>query len=318
MVFADSAPGGKPREIAIAPAESKHLGWFVVLLPFALLTFALAVLWWRGERRTGPAAWTWLVLLASAVAAGWFHGILQPVALPGLALFALAAFGVFRPPADRRVRLLAHVAFVGLAAALMTHQWPGFANPRVIHARLFTPDALPFRLHLNFDKACLGLLILALGARLLGAWSEFGGMLRRLWPVALGTVAVLMALALVSGYVRFAPKLPPETALWLWANLCFTCVAEEALFRGYLQNRLAAAWQNRSYGPAAALVVAAVAFGLAHAGGGLAYVALSTLAGLGYGWAYLRTGRIEAAILAHFALNAVHFLGFTYPALARN
>jgi len=44
---------------------------------------------------------------------------------------------------------------------------------------------------------------------------------------------------------------------------------------------------------------------------------LSTVAGLGYGWVYQRTGRIEASILTHFALNLVHFLLFTYPALQR-
>lgn len=48
------------------------------------------------------------------------------------------------------------------------------------------------------------------------------------------------------------------------------------------------------------------------------YVALATVAGAGYGWAYQRAGgRIEASILTHFALNAVHFFFFTYPALAR-
>jgi membrane protease YdiL (CAAX protease family) len=59
--------------------------------------------------------------------------------------------------------------------------------------------------------------------------------------------------------------------------------------------------------------VAAVLFGLAHGGGGLALVAFAGLAGAGYGLALWRSGRIEAAILVHFAVNAVHFLLFTYP-----
>jgi membrane protease YdiL (CAAX protease family) len=46
------------------------------------------------------------------------------------------------------------------------------------------------------------------------------------------------------------------------------------------------------------------------------YVLAATVAGLGYGWAFLRTGRIEAAIAVHFAVNAVHFLLFAYPRLA--
>jgi membrane protease YdiL (CAAX protease family) len=40
------------------------------------------------------------------------------------------------------------------------------------------------------------------------------------------------------------------------------------------------------------------------------------VAGLHYAAAYLVTRRIEGAILTHFALNATHFLAFTYPGLA--
>jgi membrane protease YdiL (CAAX protease family) len=57
-----------------------------------------------------------------------------------------------------------------------------------------------------------------------------------------------------------------------------------------------------------------VLFGLAHIAGGWRYVALATVAGAGYGTVFYRSRRIEASILAHFTLNAVHFLLFTYPA----
>jgi membrane protease YdiL (CAAX protease family) len=62
--------------------------------------------------------------------------------------------------------------------------------------------------------------------------------------------------------------------------------------------------------------MSALLFGLAHARGGAPLVLLATVAGLFYGAAYLRARRIEGAILTHFALNAVHFLAFSYPALA--
>jgi membrane protease YdiL (CAAX protease family) len=64
-------------------------------------------------------------------------------------------------------------------------------------------------------------------------------------------------------------------------------------------------------------VLAALAFGLAHYQGGVAYVILSSLAGLFYGWAYLQTGRLEAPVLTHFLLNFLHLTLFSYPALAR-
>jgi uncharacterized protein len=60
-----------------------------------------------------------------------------------------------------------------------------------------------------------------------------------------------------------------------------------------------------------------VLFGLAHIAGGIVYVGLATIAGIGYSIVYLRTRRIESAIVTHFAVNAVHFFGFTYPHLAQ-
>jgi hypothetical protein len=134
-------------------------------------------------------------------------------------------------------------------------------------------------------------------------------------PWAGGLIALLLALSLAAGYVRFEPKFPAEAAQWAGVNLLFVCVAEEALFRGFIQAQLQRVWEGRAWGPGLALGVAAGLFGLAHAAGGATYVALATVAGLGYGWIYRRTQRIEASILTHFALNAVHFFAFTYPAL---
>lgn len=63
------------------------------------------------------------------------------------------------------------------------------------------------------------------------------------------------------------------------------------------------------------VILVGVLFGLAHVGGGYTYAMLATVAGIGYGYAYYRSGRIETAILTHFLLNAVHAVFFTYPAL---
>ena len=65
------------------------------------------------------------------------------------------------------------------------------------------------------------------------------------------------------------------------------------------------------------LAVASVLFGLVHASGGPVLIAVAALAGVGYGTAYAMTGRIEAAVIAHFTLNSLHFIAFTYPYAAR-
>jgi hypothetical protein len=46
---------------------------------------------------------------------------------------------------------------------------------------------------------------------------------------------------------------------------------------------------------------------------GTSYALVATIAGFGYGWIFHLTKRIEASILAHYLLNAIHVLFFTYP-----
>jgi membrane protease YdiL (CAAX protease family) len=85
------------------------------------------------------------------------------------------------------------------------------------------------------------------------------------------------------------------------------------VFRGFIQRELTLALRGVRAGSAIAIAVGAVLFGFAHFAGGISYVVLATAAGLGYGIVYHRAQSIEMAMLAHFALNTVHFLLFTYP-----
>lgn len=140
-------------------------------------------------------------------------------------------------------------------------------------------------------------------------------MLRAAAPRLFALICAVILLALMVGYVQWEAKFPRQFYIWAWGNLFFTCVAEEALFRGFLQRQLQMSLVGVRYGPVVGLVAASVLFGLAHYAGGVSYIILATVAGLGYGWIYQRTNSIEASILTHFSLNAVHFLFFTYPAL---
>ena len=56
-------------------------------------------------------------------------------------------------------------------------------------------------------------------------------------------------------------------------------LAEEALFRGYIQERLGRLWRARRWGADAALLCAAALFGLAHYAGGWQWMLLAGLAG---------------------------------------
>jgi membrane protease YdiL (CAAX protease family) len=181
-----------------------------------------------------------------------------------------------------------------------------------------TPDAAPSTLGLGFDKAAAGLLLLAAFSTRATSWRQAVLQLPAVAAVAVATAAVSIGVALAAGYVRFAPKWPEVAPTFLLANLLFTCVAEEAFFRGLIQERLMRLAETRRQ-PAwngIAIAVSTVLFGLAHAGGGATWLLVATLAGLGYAVAYARTRTIEGAILVHFAVNAAHFVAFTYPRLA--
>ncbi|KVZ30308.1 CAAX protease [Burkholderia multivorans] len=279
--------------------------------PFVATWFALfasaALAWHRPLRRAS------LVLAVLGYAGALALGELAPIALLPLALLAAIAWGVApgRPPT---LRIVAHIVFVALAIALSLHLLPGFNNPRVIGPVRFTSDAVPFTMYLNLDKPLVGLWLMWVLP-----WVAPPVPLARAVRIgaaaAVATAGACLAGALAFGLVGWAPKWPPSGWLWLANNVLLVTLAEEALFRGYLQGGLERVLRRFSWGAPAALAIAALAFGAAHAAGGWPWIVLGTVAGIGYGIAWRRGGLLAAA-LAHVGLNLVHFALFTYPMLA--
>jgi membrane protease YdiL (CAAX protease family) len=93
--------------------------------------------------------------------------------------------------------------------------------------------------------------------------------------------------------------------------LIFTGIPEEVLFRGFIQTMLVR-FTGR---PLVGLVTASLIFGVAHLDNGphapdWRYGVLATLAGLAYGWVYLRTRRILAPAIAHTLVDVTWSLFF--------
>lgn len=266
-------------------------------LPFAVLLLAILTTPWR----SAPYA----VYLAAG-ALGLALGTLEPVALAGLAALALAIVAI------RRLPIPGGVATLILAGALSNYLLPGFHNLPVFQDHAFSSNSAPFTMYLNFDKTSAGLLLYLLWIR-----DREDPWTRAKLKTAGLTLAVLilamLPLAYAMGYVRLEPKWPALWWVWMLNNLFFVCLAEEALFRGFIQASL----RGRGAPAALAIAVAAALFGLAHYRGGLSYIALATVAGVFYGYAFERTRRLGASMLVHFGLNLVHFFLFTYPFYVR-
>lgn len=284
---------------------------FPVVLTYGLLAFAVLSLWLPPLtlRSRQLDWWPWALGLALVVAMG--ASLVTPIAALALAGYGLLGGLSMRMQAGwGRTALIVALSVIALALAL--HLVPGFVNPPIVTDLRLTPNSALFTHRLNFDTAAAGIVLCGALCRRIhdrAGWAALAGQ----WKWIVGPALVVNLLALMVGYALFEPKLPAYAPYYLAINLLFTCVTEEAFFRGVIQQRLSDALGGFAWGKWIALGVASVLFGLAHARGGLTLAVLATVAGIGYGLAYQRSGRIEAAIGAHIALNGLHFLMLSYP-----
>jgi uncharacterized protein len=285
-----------------------------VLVTYGFLLLAVVGLWVR------PVVW--VAALLGAVGCGYWSGVLTGPAVVWPALLAGACWlyrtGQGAPASPwRRLQLPAAAFVVVLAFLLGAHLLPGFHNPVLVRDLVLSVGAAPYTQYLNFDKALAGLLLTGLlGEGLLQSRRDWLESLRRAAPWIIANIALVLGLALGLGQLALAPKWTPFFWSWAVTNLFFTCLAEEAFFRGFLQRELGRTLVGLGGGQWLAVGGSAALFGLAHWAGGWSYVLFAALAGLGYALAFRASGRIEMAILAHFSLNAAHFLLLTYPRMA--
>jgi hypothetical protein len=238
-----------------------------------------------------------------------------------VAVIPLAVY--LRYQLGRRPRCWHHMLLISMVVGLAAHLWPGFNNLQLLDQVKAGPQSAPFDLYMNLDKPLAALLLLYVvhgcrrwqgSATVFTADSRWSPALEATpsWVLLLGVqivlCAVVMLFAWFSGYVIPEPKLP---SWWLWFflnNLLFTCIAEEAFFRGYLMNQLL-----RKISAVGALLLSSFIFGLAHVAGGPLYVVLASVAGLGYGLLFVYGRHLLWPIIGHALLNLLHLLLFTYP-----
>lgn len=246
-------------------------------------------------------------MLAVSMVSAYRAGYIKPQGLLSLGLYSSLLVAFCKSENTLLKSTVFSLAFL-MHVGFSLHKIPGFQNPVIIDQERLTSDATPLSLYVNFDKALAANLMMTAFPRVFGAPFTQRAF-HRVGCIALATACLTLVAGVGFGVSNVAPAVRPHLWKWLCANALLVCPAEEVLFRGVMQNVL-----TEQMGPAQGLCLASALFGAAHFSGGKAFMALATVAGLGYGIAYQEAG-VGASIAAHLFLNMAHFLGFTYPML---
>ena len=246
-----------------------------------------------------------LSLLAATLFGGLIAGVLSPLGLILVVTF-LAVTYYLKNKSSLPSVILSTVVIIG-SLALFLHLVPGFCNPLVLQNVQAGALSADFSMYLNLDKPMAFFALLLAFPTLLGEKRKVN--CRSVLLISISLFA-LLPIASLLGAIK--PELSIPSWWWLFAfnNLLFTCVAEEALFRGFIQQKL-----TNKYGAYIGVVAASLLFGFAHFAGGPLFIVFASLAGLGYGLIFHTTGRLWAAVLVHFLFNFSHLLFYTYPIL---
>ena len=298
-----------------------------VLFAFAAIAFASARP--RAASPPGPAAWMLFTLLVGGYVALGIRAVphaigslLRPrthriLAGPGVLLVACliysAASGFTIAP-----RAVAFGAYLLLPAFLLPTEStpPGVPPARGLAAALLLWLPIEFGLVPPLPLPASGgydvsrFVGLVAGLYLFLVSRPLGGIgytyLLRLHDLVAAGVAFLafavvaLPLGFATGFLTWHPQVSLASVVFVPLVIYLvTAVPEEFLFRGLFQNLL-----GRWLGPYPALAITAIAFGLAHLPDPR-YALLAALAGVAYGWVYLRTGKITASAVTHTLVDAV-------------
>lgn len=279
---------------------------------YGLLTASILSVWLPPSLTRITRVAPWMILLALSMGFGLYYGIVEPGGILYLAILATLCHLASRVKLSIYLKIAFGLIAIGMVVVLFLHKAPFFNNPLVFDQFFLSDRSSSYTKYWNFDKAAAGLILLAYFGDITKSPHDWKMLARKSYLISIITVVLSLSLARVFGYIKLDITLTSAYFAWAWANLFFTCVSEEMLFRGVVQKYLAALSDKNAY-KVGIVVFVGILFGLAHFAGGTTYVILASVAGIGYGYAYHVTGRIESAILTHFLLNSAHFLLFTYP-----
>lgn len=256
-----------------------------------------------------------LIPLGFSCALGFILHHIDWIGIASLVLMGLLIRTFYQGSLSSNQKLILGSVLALLIPVYYLHFIPGFHNLQIIKGAQLNTNSIPFNLYINAEKITTGLLLIFYGQPLNRTRQEWLDSIRVIFLPLCFIMIILLGGSYALNYVQLDLKISPYLWLFIPTNLLWVCMAEEVFFRGFIQKESEILLARFKPGKWIALGIASLTFGLLHYHGGLNYIILATLAGGGYGYAFLKSKKIESPILIHFLVNLIHFICFSYPAL---
>lgn len=251
------------------------------------------------------------LLMVSTAVAGYTH-VLDGKALTLLIILAILAVIYCKLGIKSKIiSIMLEIILLLTSVGLMMHVVPGFYNQKILDNVRAGPESASFSMYYNFDKAIIPFILL-ICMKSLFTHNTQPYKRNGYWLLLIIAVPTLLIVAVIMGGLKVEFHHPEWLLSFIFANIFFVSLPEEALFRGYLQQRLSSVMP-----PVLALFITSFLFGALHYAGGNMLIIFATLAGFIYGLAWMLSGRLWVAVLFHAGLNLCHLLFFTYPLFQR-
>jgi len=211
-----------------------------------------------------------------------------------------------------------HVALCFFYLGFSMHFLPGFHNWKILDGVMLSKHSLSYTMYLNVEKPIFIFFYIYLNKGEPISQYKWDKIIKWSFIAFLITFLSLLIANYALKLVEWDPKLPPHSILsiWILRMLLDTALGEELFFRGYLQRNLSYLFSSFKLAPWLGCILTSLIFGALHLPAGPPMAIMATLAGIGYGLAYLKTNTVEAPTLTHCLINIIHLLFFSYPMLA--
>jgi membrane protease YdiL (CAAX protease family) len=249
----------------------------------------------------------WLLAGISAIAS-----LLPSIHVPAAALL-IALLLLHDTTKANYLRTIAWVGVFVVGVFMALYRPDGFSYFNSISADQLHEQGKPYQQFVNLGKF--------FGAAIIFTWIMLGSvredialsLTRRNLLIAAGSAFSILWAAIILLGLNFTPKFSQLTLVFLLVNLVVTCFSEETFYRLVVQRPSEKMFSKPIVSHIFGIVVASAFFTLTHLSDQLYVSAVMMIAGIFYAVTYSLTRSLGSAIIAHFSVNAVHFILLPYP-----